>query len=178
MTTTVLAKPDLRASKPSRTTFVDQPRRPIRIILDAVTGNYNIGALFRLCDAMLVEQLVICGPSFELRKRKITQAAQGAQKWVPWRHVLTADLAVVEARTNGYQIVAVELTSASVAPEQFVPQFPLCLVIGGERSGVSPTIIREADACLAIEMHGMANSLNLATATAIVLYELCKHLDA
>lgn len=177
MSTSVLAKPELRASKPSRTTFVDQPRRPIRIILDAVTGNYNVGALFRLCDAMLVEQLVICGPSFELRKRKIIQAAQGTHKWVPWVHLLTADLGVAEARANGYQIVVVELTSASIAPERFVPDFPLCLVIGGERTGVSPKIVREADACLAIEMHGMANSLNLATATAIVLYEICKHLD-
>lgn len=176
MCATVLTKPQLRASKPSRGDFLDQPRRPIRVVLDGVTGSYNVGAIFRLCDAMVVERLIICGASFELRKRKLTQAAQGAQNWVPWTHVTTVDQSVAEARQDGYQIVAVELTSTSMRPEQLVPRFPLCLVIGGERSGVSSSVVEKADATIAIPMHGMSNSLNLATAAAIVLYEVSKHL--
>jgi RNA methyltransferase, TrmH family len=50
-----------------------------------------------------------------------------------------------------------------------VPVFPACLVLGGERSGVSPEIVGLADATVAIPMRGMANSLNVATAAAILL---------
>jgi len=172
---TVLSKPELRASKPSRDQFKALARRPIRLILDGVTGNYNIGALFRLCDAMLLERLTICGPLFDIRKRRVVQAAQGAQNWVPWEHTLSVEASVAEARGNGWHIVAIELASTSIAPNAFMPQFPLCLVLGGERKGVLPAIVRDADATLAIPMHGMANSLNLATAAAIVLYEVCKY---
>ena len=34
------------------------PRRPITVVLDGVRQNYNFGAIFRLCDAFLVERLV------------------------------------------------------------------------------------------------------------------------
>ena len=94
---TVLSKPDLRAGKPSRDQFPTRPRRPIRLILDGVTGNYNVGAIFRLCDAMLVERLIICGPTFDIRKRRVVQAAQGAQNWVPWVHTLSVEASVAGA---------------------------------------------------------------------------------
>jgi tRNA G18 (ribose-2'-O)-methylase SpoU len=173
---TVLSKSDLRAVKPSRDQFVERERRPIRIILDGVTGNYNIGAMFRLCDAMLLERLVICVPTFVLRKRHIARAALGAQYWVPWEHSTSVERSVIEARETGYQIVAVELTSTSIVPEKLVARFPTCLVIGGEHSGVSQSIINMSDATIAIPMLGMSNSLNLATAAAIALYEVCKQL--
>jgi tRNA G18 (ribose-2'-O)-methylase SpoU len=177
MTTSVLSTVELRASKPTRTEFPAHPRRPVRLILDGVVGNYNIGAIFRLCDAMLLERLIICGPSFELRKRRITQAAQGAQHWVPWQHQISVAQAVAETREAGYQIAVAELTSTSIQPADFRPQFPLGVVIGGERTGVSPEVARSADVALAIPMLGMSNSLNLATAAAIILYEVCKHVD-
>ena len=51
-------------------------------------------------------------------------------------------------------------------------EFPATLVVGGERSGVSPEVIEAADAAVAIPMRGMANSLNVATTAAILLYWL------
>jgi tRNA G18 (ribose-2'-O)-methylase SpoU len=54
---------ELRRSKIARNEFLTRPRRPITVVLDGVIQNYNIGAIFRLCDAFLVQQLVICGPA-------------------------------------------------------------------------------------------------------------------
>ncbi|HME28054.1 MAG TPA: hypothetical protein VKI44_43160 [Acetobacteraceae bacterium] len=80
----VLSKPELRRSKPGRADFAAQARNPITVVLDGVHGNYNIGAIFRLCDAFLVERLIICGEEGQarpprvpalLRKRKLVQAA-------------------------------------------------------------------------------------------------------
>jgi tRNA G18 (ribose-2'-O)-methylase SpoU len=54
-----LTTSELRRTKIARDEFLTQPRRPITVVLDGVTQNYNIGAIFRLCDAFLVQQLVI-----------------------------------------------------------------------------------------------------------------------
>jgi tRNA G18 (ribose-2'-O)-methylase SpoU len=84
----VLSKSELRESKPGRGDFAGQARSPITVVLDRVTGLYNIGALFRLCDAFLVERLIICGEASGpalLRKRKLVQAAMGTHRWVPWQ---------------------------------------------------------------------------------------------
>jgi tRNA G18 (ribose-2'-O)-methylase SpoU len=80
----VLATDELRRSKPNRAAFTSLPRNPVTVVLDGVTGNYNLGAIFRLCDAFMVERLIICRTAVSLRKRKLIQAAAGAQRWVPW----------------------------------------------------------------------------------------------
>jgi SpoU rRNA Methylase family len=64
-----LTTAELRRKKVTRDEFLGRPRRPITIVLDGVSQNYNIGAIFRLCDAFLVQQLVICGTKVNLRKR-------------------------------------------------------------------------------------------------------------
>ena len=107
-----------------------------------------------------------------LHKRRLVQAAQGTQHWVPWTDRQHAADAVAEAKTLGAWVVVAEQTTASVRPEHLVPRFPACLVLGGERNGVSPEAIEAADAAVAIPMLGMANSLNVATAAAILLYWL------
>jgi tRNA G18 (ribose-2'-O)-methylase SpoU len=148
------------------------------VVLDRVTQAYNIGALFRLCDAMLAERLVITGTEVDLHKRNLGQAACGTQFWTPWSQEKTAVEAVFRAKAEGYQIAAVELATNSVRPEAFVPKFPVCLVLGGEFDGVSQDVVDLADAVIEIPMRGMANSINVSTAAAIVLYELSRRAEA
>jgi tRNA G18 (ribose-2'-O)-methylase SpoU len=172
-----LTTPELRRTKHTRNEFFAQPRRPITVVLDGVSQNYNIGAIFRLGDAFLVQQLVICGTKVELHKRRFVQAAQGTQHWVPWSERQHASEAVAEAKARGAWVVVAEQTTGSVRPEQLAPVFPVALVLGGERSGVSPEVTEAADAAVAIPMLGMANSLNVATAAAILLYWLSLQLE-
>ncbi len=163
---------ELRVTKCDRDEFLTRPRRPITVVLGGVTQNYNIGAVLRLCDAFLVQQLVVCGAKVELRKRRLMQAVQGTQRWVPWSQRRRASEAVAEAKALGAWVLVAEQTTASVRPEQLVPVFPAVLVLGAERSCVSAKVTEAADAAVAIPMLGMANSLNVATTAAIVLYWL------
>jgi tRNA (guanosine-2'-O-)-methyltransferase len=167
-----LATPELRRAKATRDEFLLRPRRPIAVVLDGVTHNYNIGAIFRLCDAFLVPELLICGTKADLRKRRLVQAAQGTQRWAPWSERPHAWEAAADAKVRGAWAVVAEQTATSVRPEQLVPVFPATLILGGERSGVSPEAIEAVNAAVAIPMPGMANSLNLATTAAILLYWL------
>ncbi len=167
-----LTTPELRRTKLPRDQFLAQPRRPITVVLDGVNQNYNIGAIFRLCDAFLVQELVICGTKVELHKRRLVQAAQGTQHWVPWTEYQHASEAVADAKGRDAWVVVAEQTTCSVRPEELAPVFPVTLVLGGERSGVSPEVVQSADAAVAAPMLGMANSLNVASAAAILLYWL------
>ena len=169
---------ELRRAKCDRTAFAKKPRLPIRVVLDRVSQAYNIGAMFRLCDAMLAERLVITGVEVDLRKRNLGQAACGTQHWTPWSQEKTAVDAVLRAKADGYQIGVVELASNSIRPEAFAPKFPVCLVLGGEFDGVSQDVVDLADAVIEIPMRGMANSINVSTAAAIVLYDLSRRAEA
>ena len=168
-----LTSAELRAAKPSRETFRDLPRNPITVLLDGVTQNYNIGAIFRLCDAFLVERLVICGAEVDLRKRRLVQSARGTQLWTLWDQAESSASVVEGLKSKGYQIVAVELTDRSIRPEALSSSsFPVCVVLGSERDGVSQDVLERADRAVAIPMLGMGNSINVATAAAIVLNRL------
>ncbi len=163
---------ELRRSKCDREAFAQKPRLPIMVVLDGVKQAYNVGAIFRLCDATLAERLVVCGSQINQRKRRLAQAAIGTQYWVPWQQADSAEEVVLRARAEGYQIIAAEQTSNSIRLEEFVPTFPVCLVFGGESDGVSAEVLRLVDAAIELPMRGMANSINVSTAAAIVLYSL------
>jgi tRNA G18 (ribose-2'-O)-methylase SpoU len=66
-----LTTQELRRTKATRDEFPLRPRRPISVVLDGVTQNYNIGAIFRLCDAFLVQELVICGIRSSRRRMRL-----------------------------------------------------------------------------------------------------------
>jgi tRNA (guanosine-2'-O-)-methyltransferase len=119
--------------------------------------------------------MVVCGAKVELHKRKLVQAAQGTQRWVPWSERPHVREVVADAKARGAWVVVAEQTTASFRPERVVPVFPAVLVLGGERSGVSSEAIEAANAAAA--MLGLANSLNVATAAAILLYCLSLRFD-
>jgi len=167
-----LTTPELRIAKPDRVAFLAVPRRPIRVVLDGVQQSYNVGAIFRLCDAMLVDRLIICGKSMETGMRKLIQAARGTQHWVPHELSENAVAAVLACRNDGYRIVVAEQTRDAVPPQLLPAIFPICLVLGSEFHGVSDAVLALADAAVAIPVHGMANSLNVSTAAAIILNHL------
>jgi tRNA G18 (ribose-2'-O)-methylase SpoU len=152
--------------------FMSRPRRPITVVLDRVRQNYNIGAIFRLCDAFLVERLIICGTTVNLRKRRLVQAACGAQHWVPWLEAADTAEVVTEAKAAGNEILVVEQTSNGIRSENLSASGRVYMILGAENGGVDQKVIDMADIAVTIPILGMANSLNVASAAAIVLHRL------
>jgi tRNA (guanosine-2'-O-)-methyltransferase len=75
-------------------------------------------------------------------------------------------------KTAGDQIVVLEQTDESKDYQKTEYQFPLTLVVGHERTGVSDAILNIADRIIEIPMQGMGNSHNVAVSTAIVLAQM------
>ncbi len=75
---------------------------------------------------------------------------------------------------EGYQLVGLEQTTGSES--LFTFSFPprCVLVVGNERSGIEPEVLRILDHVVEIPVYGMPYSHNAATATAMALYEYCR----
>jgi tRNA G18 (ribose-2'-O)-methylase SpoU len=176
--------------KPSQAAFAKLPRAPMSVVLDDVRSLANVGLIFRICDALRVEHLYLCGitghppyPSAEedprtrevqeRALREITKTAVMAVPYVPWSYEPNVLALVARLRARSYQIVTAEQAHNSVPyTREGIYRTPVCLVFGHERAGVAPQAIAEADVCVEIPVYGMANSLNVAMSLALIGFEV------
>lgn len=162
----------LRTTKGNPEAFKKLKKNPIYIILDNVLDTYNIGAIFRLADAVAAEKVILCGESEVPPHTRIKKASINTTEWVNWEYEKTAIAAVKKLRVKvkNIQVVSVELDKRAVPYEEFEFNFPLALVVGHESIGVSPEVLKESDAIVELPMHGVNISLNVMVSLGIVLY--------
>ena len=149
------------------------------VLLDNIRSLYNTGSILRTADASGIERVVLCGitprPDQGGRQRRaIAKTALGAEDSVAWEYEPDAQAALLRLATAGYHIVAVEPSPAAVNLFEWTPQWPMCLVFGHERDGVSPHVAAHVQTMVSIPMLGRKRSLNVATAAGVVFYELLR----
>jgi 23S rRNA (guanosine2251-2'-O)-methyltransferase len=149
------------------------------VLLDNIRSLYNTGSILRTADASGVERVVLCGitprPDQGSRQRRaIAKTALGAEESVSWEYQADARTALASLVAGGYQPVAVEPSPEAVNLFEWTPQWPVCLVFGHERDGVSPLLTSHVHTVIRIPMLGHKRSLNVATAAGVVLYELLR----
>src|SRR5260370_18089968 len=98
-----LTTSELVARKPDAETFARLPRAPISVVLEDVRSLANVGLIFRICDALRVERLYLCGitgrpadpnpendprppPVQDLADPELTKTAVMAIPFVPWEY--------------------------------------------------------------------------------------------
>lgn len=168
----------LREYKPSENDLSKITRRGIYIIVDNVLDTYNVGAIFRLADAVGATRVYLCGNTSTPPYHKIHKASVGTWKWVPWEYVKTAREAVLKSKMQNpkCKIIAVEQSPKSIPYTQADYTLPVALVIGNETSGVSKEVLDMADTIIEIPMHGINKSLNVMASLAIILYKVIEKL--
>lgn len=144
------------------------------VVCDNIRSAFNVGALFRTADAAGVTKIYLCGYTPCPPRSEIEKVALGAEKIVPWEHVAQTWRLLERLRQQGIQVVALEnnLELPTTDYREFVPQFPIALVLGNEVTGLSSALLRRADAILTLPMHGKKESLNVAVAFGIAAYRL------
>lgn len=163
---------EIQNSKPSVEEVQKKARTPFVVVLDNIRSIYNVGAIFRTCDAILAEKLYLCGITGHPPRKDIDKVALGAVEVVPWKYSPTTHETLLKLKEKGYQICALELTQQSVHYKKADYAFPLALIVGNEVDGISEDIMPLVDMAVDIPMLGRANSLNVATAFGIVGYEI------
>jgi tRNA G18 (ribose-2'-O)-methylase SpoU len=149
-------------------------RLPVAVLLDNVRSMYNVGAFFRAADGVNLEKVCLCGITAHPPKKAITKTALGAEETVAWEHDWDALHAAERLRQDGYEIVAIETRADALDLFEWRPRFPVCVAFGHEVDGLRPELLQMADTHVRIPMLGQKNSLNVATAGGIVLYELLR----
>lgn len=144
------------------------------VLLDNVRSMYNVGAFFRAADGVGLEKLWLCGITAFPPKNAITKTALGAEQTVAWEHDWDAVKVASELRLSGYSIAAIETSTSALDLFEWQPRFPVCVAFGNEVEGLHPGLLELADVHVRIPMLGQKNSLNVATAGGVVMYELLR----
>ena len=155
-------------------------KNPIYIVLDNVLDTYNIGAVFRLADAVACEKVILCAGSETPPNHRIKKASINTTEWVAWSYASTAVEALQELKTQNakLKIIAIEQDKRSIPYTEANYEFPIALVVGHETDGVSKEVLDMADQIVEIPMWGVNTSLNVMASLGIVLFEAVKHLPS
>jgi 23S rRNA (guanosine2251-2'-O)-methyltransferase len=149
-------------------------RLPVTIVLDNIRSMYNVGSFFRTADGAGIERLLLSGITARPPHKGITKTALGAEERVPWQGIDASADAVQTLRRHGHEIAAIETSNRAVDIFDWRPRFPVCVLFGHEVDGLDARLLGECDTHVRIPMLGAKHSLNVASAGAIVIYELLR----
>ena len=142
---------------------------PFLLVVEAIEKPGNLGTILRSADAAGVDALIVCDPVTDLFNPNVVRASTGVLFSVP---VIIAGSEEVRAWLAERRIRAVATTpSATALYTDTDLRGPLAIVMGSEQYGLSDFWLKEADARVLIPMAGQADSLNVAMATIITLFE-------
>ena len=159
-------------------TILTQKQPTLQVMLDNVSNSQNISAIIRSCDGVGVLNLYYStADNLDLRIHKTI--TQGTHRWLNRERVESVDKVefLKQKQAEGFQVLVTHLEEKSVSFSKVDYTKPTVLVMGNERDGISKEVLAVADANIIIPMRGMAQSLNVSVATALILYEAGRQRD-
>ncbi|WP_327091982.1 TrmH family RNA methyltransferase [Nonomuraea sp. NBC_01738] len=143
----------------------------IALILESVTGPFNVGSIFRTGAAFGVDTIWLAGNATPPTNPKAGKTALGTDRLVTWHQPVPALDAVKAAKDAGFTVIAVELTDDAQPIFRTDLDRDVCLVLGSEDHGCSPAVLEAADATCYIPQVGRVGSFNVAVAAAMAMSE-------
>jgi TrmH family RNA methyltransferase len=130
----------------------------------------NVGAIVRVAEAAGATEVLTAGASADPLGWKALRGAMGSVFRVPVTPHLPVEDALAYARSRGCRVAATVLNGTPIDDTDLAG--PICVCVGAEGAGLPPIVLESADLRLTIPMAAPVESLNVAVATAIVLYEI------
>ena len=141
------------------------------VLLDSVEDPQNLGSIIRSAYALAGAGIIIPEHRSASVTPAVVKASSGATEQTRIALVQNLRDASRELKKHGYWLVG--LDAKAQEDIRRIPRFDkIGLVLGSEDSGIRPIIERELDLMACIPMKGSFNSLNVAQAAAVALYEL------
>ncbi|MCA1296418.1 RNA methyltransferase [Paenibacillus sp. alder61] len=139
------------------------------VVLDGVQDPGNVGTIIRTADAVGADGVIVGAGCADIYGPKVLRATMGSIFHLPVVHGKLAEL-LPQAKRRGIRLAG---TSLQGAVNCFAYDFtgPVWLLFGSEGSGLSPEVRELMDDGLIIPMRGRAESLNVAMAASVLLYE-------
>ena len=147
-------------------------RNPIHVVVDNIRSAYNVGSIFRTGDAGAVAHIHLCGMAAHPPHPKLEKTALGAFAYVPWTYYERTKDCIAALREQGIPVFAVEVAEGARDLHEVDWPRPVAVVLGNEVNGIHPRNLARCDGAVQIPMHGYKNSINVATAFGIVVYDI------
>lgn len=117
--------------------------------------------------------------SFDTGNKDVLKTALGSTQSVNWEYIKNPIDAIKDLKSKGIKICALELTENSKCYYDIMQyELPLCLVVGNEITGVSQEVLDLCDCSIEIPQYGIKQSLNVAVAYGIAIFELRRIFDS
>ncbi|MEN2739286.1 RNA methyltransferase [Microbacterium sp. X-17] len=154
-----------------RDIFADEPR--LVAILEEVRDPGNAGTIIRAADSAGADAIVLTGRTVDLYNPKVVRSTTGSLFHVPV--AVGADLADVVGRAHsaGLQVLAADIKGEDLLAARQEGQLarPTAWVFGNEAHGLADDLLGLVDRAVTVPIYGRAESMNLATAASVCLYE-------
>lgn len=162
--------------------FREAKKLPLVVVLDNVRSLYNVGSVFRSCDAFRVERVMLCGITATPPNAEIHKTALGGEDSVAWQYYADTAEAVKELKAMGYFVYSVEqcegstkLQDLSLPPSAHREESKgYAVVFGNEVKGVAQEVVDMSDGCIEIPQFGTKHSLNVSVTAGIIVWEFAK----
>ena len=147
-------------------------KNPFFLIAEAIEKPGNLGTILRSCDAVGVDGVIVCDRCTDIYNPNVVRASVGTLFTVP---VIEADgkETLQWLKKHGVQILS-STPSAKIEYTEADLTGPVAIAVGTEQVGLSDAWLASADLKVRIPMMGVADSLNVATATTLLLYEVLR----
>ncbi len=143
---------------------------PFLLLLDSINDGYNLGAILRLADTAGVSGIVIPKRRSVSLDAFVAKASAGAIEHVPVARVVNLTQTIEYLKEEGFWIVGTD-ASAKDAYTDIDWQGKIALIAGSEGEGISKKLLDHCDFLVSIPQFGKVNSLNVAVATGVVVFE-------
>jgi len=142
------------------------------LILDGITDPQNLGAILRVADGFGVHLVVIPEHESVGLTPVAVKASAGASEWVRVAQVTNLARAIEALQKGGFWVYAA--AAEGDAPSSIDFSGRVALVLGNEGKGIRRNVLEHCDRVVTIPMRGHVESFNVATAAAILCYEVAR----
>lgn len=143
------------------------------VMLDGVEDPQNLGAILRLADACGVHGVIIPRRRSVGLSPAVARVSAGAIEYVPVARVANLSSTLENLKGQGLWVIGADPEGETLAFAADLT-LPLVLVVGGEGKGLSSLLKQRCDLRVRLPMLGQINSLNVATAAAVLMYEVVR----
>lgn len=144
------------------------------VILEDIMDHTNVGAIFRAAAGLGADAVLVSPRCADPLYRRSVRVSMGTVFQVPWTRLPEWRVAGPQLHELGFHLAALALSDDAVALDAFAAERParVALMLGAEGDGLSRRALAVADTVVTIPMAGGVDSLNVAAASAVALWEL------
>ena len=161
------------AERPRATLAAALSAGSLFVALDAVQDPGNAGTILRSAEAAGAVAVIALKGTVDLLAPKVLRSAMGSAFRLSLATEVTTDELFAACASRCIQIVA-SAADADLSYDEFDWQQPALLLLGNEANGLQHELLERADARVRIQLHRAVESLNVAAAAAVILFEAAR----